>query len=326
MWDCNICRKWVERKKREVADLVTSRVRQARLNNLLLQKEDTIQEYIFGRINETEETITELKADDPDVNESDLEPTITRENTHQFPQARDNEEDASLNDTPKTMETSQIVNSADHSYATGQLHTPLPMSQLKIGSTEAYTFYEGPDFLTLTHEDSITKYKAELNDFLPEEIHSMLNSSIYDSLRQGWWRDRLYAMSKGVTAFREEIREGAALITEYDLFEPTLDSDGEPIPSKYLACLFSSHPLFWSIETNNRCGSICPFHKCHSLWWEASEVDDVFGEDQCQTNCTFGLPQSLDSTPHSVDVERICITTRYKWKRPVTNQRHTIGG
>jgi hypothetical protein len=167
------------------------------------------------------------------------------------------------------------------------------MSQLKIGSTEAYTFYEGPDFLTLTHEDSITKYKAELADFLPEEIHSMLNSSIYDSLRQGWWRDRLSAMSKGVTAFREEIREGAALITEYDLFEPTPDSDGDPIPSKYLACLFSSHPLYWSVETNNRFGSICPFHKCQSLWWEASKVDDVFGEDQCQNEAILRTTDDL---------------------------------
>jgi hypothetical protein len=103
MWDCNICRKWVERKKREVADLVTSRVRQARLNNLLLQKEDTIQEYIFGRINETEETITELKADDPDATESDLEPTTTREHTHQFPQSRENEEDALLIMTPQKL-------------------------------------------------------------------------------------------------------------------------------------------------------------------------------------------------------------------------------
>jgi hypothetical protein len=63
-------------QKKGAANLVTSRVRQARLNNLLLQKEDTIQEYIFGRISKTEDTITELKADDPDANESDLEPTI----------------------------------------------------------------------------------------------------------------------------------------------------------------------------------------------------------------------------------------------------------
>jgi hypothetical protein len=98
------------------------------------------------------------------------------------------------------METSQIVNSADH-YASGQLHTPLPMSQLKIGSawtTEGYTFYEGPDFLTLTLEDSIAKYKAELTDFLPEEICNELNNSIYDSLRQGWWRDRLAALCQRV--------------------------------------------------------------------------------------------------------------------------------
>jgi hypothetical protein len=32
-------------------------------------------------------------------------------------------------------------------------------------------------------------------------------------------------MSKGVSAFREEIKEGAALVKEEDLFEPTLDSD-----------------------------------------------------------------------------------------------------
>lgn len=59
MWDCSICCRWVEQKKGEVANLVTSRVRQARLNNLLLQKEDTIQEYIFGRISKTEDTISQ---------------------------------------------------------------------------------------------------------------------------------------------------------------------------------------------------------------------------------------------------------------------------